>query len=76
MNQHASLSPGRWSAFSLDRQILMIGNEMNRAAHLLHQAEKGLRTARPLLPPGGRRRVAGAGGGAGQEQLALAGVAR
>jgi hypothetical protein len=38
-DQHASLSPGRWSAFSLDQQILMIGNEMNRAAHLLRQAE-------------------------------------
>jgi hypothetical protein len=31
MTQHASLSPERWSAFSLDQQILMIGNEMNRA---------------------------------------------
>lgn len=39
MNQHASLSPGRWSAFSLDQQILMIGNEMNRATRLLHQEE-------------------------------------
>ena len=26
MTQHASLSPERWSAFSLDQQILMIGN--------------------------------------------------
>lgn len=32
--QHASLSPERWSVFSLDQQILMIGNEMNRAAKL------------------------------------------
>ncbi|MGH7219434.1 MAG: hypothetical protein ACREI1_03785, partial [Nitrospiraceae bacterium] len=32
MTQHASLSPERWAAFSLDQQILMIGNEMNRAA--------------------------------------------
>ena len=32
--QHASLSPERWSAFSLDQQILMIGNEMNRASKL------------------------------------------
>jgi hypothetical protein len=39
MNQHASLSPGRWSAFSLDQQILMIGNEMNRATRLLQQGE-------------------------------------
>jgi hypothetical protein len=34
MSQHASLSPERWSAFSLDQQILMIGNEMNRATRL------------------------------------------
>ena len=39
MNQHASLSPGRWSAFSFDQQILMIGNEMNRATRLLHEEE-------------------------------------
>jgi hypothetical protein len=31
MTQHASLSPERWRAFTLDQQILMIGNEMNRA---------------------------------------------
>ena len=30
MTQHASLSPERWAQFSLDQQILMIGNEMNR----------------------------------------------
>lgn len=35
MSQHATLSPERWSAFSLDQQILMIGNEMNRAMRLL-----------------------------------------
>jgi hypothetical protein len=35
MTQHASLSPERWSAFTLDQQILMIGNEMNRAAKLM-----------------------------------------
>src|SRR4051794_1248542 len=35
MTQHASLSPERWSSFSLDQQILMIGNEMNRAARLI-----------------------------------------
>lgn len=29
--QHATLSPERWTAFSLDQQILMIANEMNRA---------------------------------------------
>lgn len=32
--QHASLSTERWSGFSLDQQILMIGNEMNRASKL------------------------------------------
>ena len=39
MTQHASLSPARWSAFSLDQQILMIGNEMNRAMRLLRPAD-------------------------------------
>jgi hypothetical protein len=33
-DQHASLTPERWSAFSLDQQILMIGNEMHRASKL------------------------------------------
>jgi hypothetical protein len=37
--QHASLTPERWSAFSLDQQILMIGNEMNRAAKLMAPRE-------------------------------------
>lgn len=40
MTQHASLSPERWSAFSLDQQILMIGNEMNRAARLRQPADR------------------------------------
>jgi len=31
-SQHALLSPERWASFSLDQQILMIGNEMNRAS--------------------------------------------
>src|SRR5436305_15051217 len=31
MTQHSSLSSARWAQFSLDQQILMIGNEMNRA---------------------------------------------
>jgi hypothetical protein len=35
MTQHASLSPERWGAFSLGQQILMIGNEMNRAMRLM-----------------------------------------
>jgi hypothetical protein len=33
-DQHASLTAERWSAFSLDQQILMIANEMNRAGKL------------------------------------------
>ncbi|MBI4476119.1 MAG: hypothetical protein HY654_03040 [Acidobacteria bacterium] len=33
--QHARLTSARWSEFSFDDQILMIGNEMNRAMHLL-----------------------------------------
>ncbi|MBI3263169.1 MAG: hypothetical protein HYZ58_08455 [Acidobacteria bacterium] len=37
--QHAGLSAERWSQFSFDDQILMIGNEMNRAMHLL-EADK------------------------------------
>lgn len=32
--QHGSLSVERWRRFSLDQQILMIANEMNRAGQL------------------------------------------
>ena len=35
MTQHGSLTPERWARFDLDRQILMIANEMNRASGLL-----------------------------------------
>ena len=35
MVQHGGLSLERWSRFTLDQQILMIGNEMNRAGKLL-----------------------------------------
>ncbi len=31
MPQHDSLTLARWAQFSVDQQILMIGNEMNRA---------------------------------------------
>ena len=34
MTQHSGLSPERWSRFTLAQQILMIGNEMNRAGKL------------------------------------------
>lgn len=40
MTQHASLSPERWSSFSLDQQILMIGNEMNRAARWMRPEDR------------------------------------
>jgi len=39
MTQHASLSPERWRTFSVDRQVLMIGNEMNRARRLQGPAD-------------------------------------
>lgn len=35
MAQHASLTLERWSAFSFDRQILMIANEMHRTGKLM-----------------------------------------
>lgn len=35
MTQHANLDPKRWARFTLDQQILMIGNEMNRAGRLM-----------------------------------------
>ena len=35
MTQHATLSTERWATFSLDQQILMIANEMQRASRLL-----------------------------------------
>jgi hypothetical protein len=40
VTQHASLSPERWSAFSLDQQILMIGNELNRGMRLLRPEDR------------------------------------
>ena len=40
MSQHASLSPERWAAFSLDQQVLMIGNEMNRAARWMRPEDR------------------------------------
>lgn len=44
MTQHASLTPERWAAFSLDQQILMIGNEMNRASRLMGEEDRQSRT--------------------------------
>jgi hypothetical protein len=46
MSQHASLTPERWARFDLDRQILMIANEMNRASSLLApESQPSLRKA-------------------------------
>ena len=42
--QHGGLTARRWSSFSFDQQILMIGNEMNRAGKLMAPA-----AASPLL---------------------------
>ena len=44
MSHHAGLSPERWAGFSLDQQVLMIANEMHRAAKLL--APEGRERAR------------------------------
>jgi len=38
--QHAGLAPERWATFPLDRQILMIGNELHRAGKLLGPADR------------------------------------
>ena len=35
MTQHASLTLERWSQFTLDQQVVMIANEMNRASKVL-----------------------------------------
>ena len=38
--QHAGLSADRWATFTLDQQLLMIGNEMNRASKLMATADR------------------------------------
>ena len=40
MTQHATLPFERWAAFTRDQQILMIANEMNRAAKLFDPANQ------------------------------------
>jgi len=40
MVQHSGLTQERWSSFSLLQQILMIGNEMNRAKRLFSPLDK------------------------------------
>jgi len=39
VSQHGSLSAERWRTFELAQQILMIGNEMNRAGKLMAEAD-------------------------------------
>lgn len=39
MSQHAGLTRERWAQFTLDQQLLMIGNEMHRAAKLAAAAD-------------------------------------
>jgi hypothetical protein len=42
--QHAALDAGRWSRFDLDQQVLMIGNEMNRAAGAINEGRQDARS--------------------------------
>lgn len=44
MSQHGSLTPERWSRFTLDQRILMIANELQRATRWLVPAELEART--------------------------------
>jgi len=37
--QHTSLTAERWARFPFDQQVLMIGNEMNRASKLLDRSD-------------------------------------
>ena len=39
MSQHAGLTEERWAQFDLDRQVLMIANEMHRTSRLLADAD-------------------------------------
>jgi hypothetical protein len=43
MRQHASLTPERWAQFTLDQQVLMIANEMQRATSLLGPSDRASR---------------------------------
>ena len=40
MAQHAALTLERWSRFTLDQQILMIANEMNRGSKFLDTGDE------------------------------------
>jgi hypothetical protein len=41
VTQHSSLTAERWARFTLDQQILMIANEMNRASSLGRAEDSG-----------------------------------
>ena len=43
MTQHRYLTRERWSAFSLDEQILMVANEMHRAGRLMREEDRARR---------------------------------
>ncbi len=43
MTQHQSLSRDRWAKFSVEQQLLMIANEMNRASKLVDEADRSSR---------------------------------
>lgn len=45
MSQHSALSLDRWTSFTLDQQITMIGNEMNRAGKLVEPEDRERRRA-------------------------------
>lgn len=45
MSQRAGLTLERWASFTLDQQILMIGNEMNRAGKLGNADDRERRAA-------------------------------
>lgn len=39
LTQHAGLTSERWAGFSFDDQVLMVGNEMNRATNLVETGD-------------------------------------
>jgi len=40
MAQHSNLTEERWSTFTLDQQVLMVANEMNRARKLMAETDR------------------------------------
>ena len=45
MTNHSDLAPERWSRFTADQQVLMIGNEMNRASKFMAPEDRERRSA-------------------------------